>query len=81
MANARNKNKRLKCFGIPIETCVKYERLAGVATGATPTKNQSEVVTRLMVNVLSAGVSNVALTSADYQQIAKEVESNERKIK
>ena len=30
MANMRDKNKRLKGFGIPVEVCVKYERLAGV---------------------------------------------------
>lgn len=79
MANVRDKNKRLKGFGIPIETCVKYERLAGVETGKEPTKAQSMKVTDLMVKVLSAGVAHVALTAADYDIISKEVAKNENR--
>lgn len=79
MANMRDKNKRLKGFGIPIEVCVKYERLAGVKTNETPTKKQAKAVTDLMVKVLIAGVSNVSLTSEDYEQIAREVKKNENR--
>lgn len=79
MANMRDKNKRLKGFGIPIEVCIKYERLAGVKTNETPTKKQSKDITDLMVKVLIAGVSNVILTSEDYEQIAKEVKANENR--
>lgn len=79
MANMRDKNKRLKGFGIPIEVCVKYERLAGVKTNETPNKKQAKAVTDLMVKVLIAGVSNVSLTSEDYEQIAKEVKENENR--
>ena len=79
MANQRDKNKRLKGFGIPVEVCVKYERLAGVKANETPTKKQAKEVTDLMVKVLIAGVSHVTLTSEDYAQIAKEVQANENR--
>lgn len=79
MANMRDKNKRLKGFGIPVEVCVKYERLAGVKVNEKPTKQQSKVITDLMVKVLIAGVSNVTLSSEDYEQIAKEVKENENR--
>ena len=79
MANMRDKNKRLKGFGIPVEVCVKYERLAGVKVNEKPTKQQSKAITDLMVKVLIAGVSNVTLSSEDYEQIAKEVKENENR--
>ncbi len=79
MANMRDKNKRLKGFGIPVEVCVKYERLAGVKVNEKPTRAQSTIVTDLMVKVLIAGVSDVKLTSEDYEQIAKEVKANEER--
>lgn len=77
MANKRDTSKRLKGFGIPIETCIKYERLAGVKTNEEPTKAQAAAVTRLMVQVLSAGVLDVELTAEDYDQIKQEVKHNE----
>lgn len=79
MANQRDKNKRLKGFGIPIEVCVKYERLVGVKVNETPTKKQAKDITDLMVKVLVAGVSSVTLTAEDYKQISKEVEANEKR--
>ena len=76
--NKRDKNKRLKGFGIPVEVCVRYERMAGVKTGEKPTKQQQAQVTRLMVTALTVYASDVNLTSRDYAQIAKEVRENER---
>lgn len=35
--NKRDKNKRLKGFGIPVELCVRYERMAGVKTAGANT--------------------------------------------
>lgn len=78
MAGKRDKNKRLKGFGIPVEVCVRYERMVGVKTGETPTKQQAQQITELMVTALTIYASKVVLTSRDYAQIQKEVESNER---
>lgn len=77
--NIRDKDKRLKGFGIPIEVCVKYERAVGIPAGVEPTKQQRAAVTKLMVDVLTAGVSNVVLNSEDYELIAQEVKRNESK--
>ena len=77
MAGKRDASKRLKGFGIPVEVCVKYERLAGVKTNETPTKKQSEVVTDLMVKALICGVSSVVLTSEDMEQVAQYIKRNE----
>lgn len=77
--NQRNKDKRLKGFGIPIEVCVKYERMAGVKTGETPTKRQAEDVTRYMVAALTIGAANVVLSARDYELIAEEARANEQK--
>ena len=77
--NKRDINKRLKGFGIPIEVCVKYERMAGVACGKRPTKKQREQVTKLMVAALTVYTSDIQLSSRDYKLIQREVEENERK--
>lgn len=77
--NQRDINKRLKGFGIPIEVCVKYERMAGVKFGMKPTKQQKEMVTKLMVAALTVYAADIHLTSRDYKLIQKEVEENERK--
>ena len=79
MANMRDKNKRLKGFGIPIEVCIKYERIAGVKVNEKPTREQAQAVTDMMVKVLVAGVANVTLTAEDYEQIANEVKENEKR--
>jgi hypothetical protein len=76
--NKRDKNKRLKGFGIPVELCVRYERMAGVKTGEEPTRAQQQDITRLMVTALTVYAADVVLTSADYQLIKEEVEANER---
>ena len=76
--NKRDKNKRLKGFGIPVEVCVRFERMAGVETSAQPTKKQSEKITELMVTALTVYSVNVVLTAEDYRLIAEEVEANER---
>lgn len=71
--NKRDINKRLKGFGIPIELCVKYERMAGVKPGEEPTKKQQEQITKLMVTALTLYVAHIVLTSRDYEEIAQEV--------
>ena len=76
--NKRDKNKRLKGFGIPVEVCVRYERMAGVKTGEEPTKQQAKRITKLMVTALTIYAADVVLTSRDYALIQKEVEENER---
>ena len=77
MANKRNVNKRLKGFGIPIEVCVRFERMAGVETGDQPNKKQQAQVTELMVSALTLYSSKVVLTAKDYELIAEEVKQNE----
>lgn len=77
MADSRKTSKRQKCFGVPIEVCVKYERKVGVKPGDEPTKKQAEAACKLMVDALTLGVSDVVLTSKDFEQIAKEVARNE----
>ena len=79
VANKRDTNKRLKGFGIPIEVCIRYERMAGVKTDETPTKEQQKEVSRLMINAMTLYASEVVLTSKDYEQIAREVANNEQK--
>lgn len=76
--NKRDKNKRLKGFGIPVELCVRYERMAGVKTGDEPTRAQQRDITRLMVTALTVYAADVVLTAADYKLIQEEVEANER---
>lgn len=76
--NKRDVNKRLKGFGIPIEVCVRYERMAGVKIGERPNKKQQAEITRLMVTALTMYASGVILTSRDYALIQKETEENER---
>lgn len=77
--NKRDINKRLKGFGIPIELCVKYERMAGVKPGEEPTKKQQEQITKLMVTALTLYVAHIVLTSRDYAEIAQEVKENEER--
>lgn len=76
--NKRDKNKRLKGFGIPVEVCVRYERMAGVKPGEVPTKQQARRITELMVAALTVYASKVVLTARDYELILKEVKDNER---
>lgn len=77
MADSRKSSKRQKNFGVPIEVCMKYERLAGVKTGEKPTKKQSEDACKMMVDALICGVSSVVLSAKDYQLIAEEIAKNE----
>ncbi|MBR0196893.1 MAG: hypothetical protein IJQ34_02055 [Kiritimatiellae bacterium] len=77
--NQRDNNKRLKGFGIPIEICVKYERMAGVEIGEKPNFRQRSEITRLMLTALTMYVAGVVLTAEDYELIAKEVKENEQR--
>ena len=75
----RDTNKRLKAIGLPIELCVKFERLCGIPAGRKPTYVEKIHVSEAMISALEAGVRNVQLTSEDYEQIAKEVKKNEQR--
>ncbi len=81
MASNRDTNKRLKGIGLPIELCVKYERLCGIPPGRKPSFTEKFRVSEAMISALEAGVRNVQLTSEDYEQIAKEVKRNENSRK
>ena len=74
-------NKRLKGFRIPIEICVKYERMAGVKAGHRPTKSEADKVSEMMVGALVLGCANYTLTPRDYIEIAREIENNAKKRK
>lgn len=73
----REPSKRLKAFGVPIELCVKFERLVGVKTGETPTFVQKIHVSDAMIAAMNAWVQNIELSAEDYELIAKEVKENE----
>ena len=77
MASNRDTNKRLKAIGLPIELCVKYERLCGIPAGHKPTYMEKLHVSEAMISALDAAVRNVQLTSEDYELIVKEVKRNE----
>jgi hypothetical protein len=77
MAANRDTNKRLKGIGLPIELCVKYERLCGIKGEHRLTFTEKFRVSEAMISALEAGVRNVQLTSEDYELIAKEVKKNE----
>ena len=77
MANNRDTNKRLKAIGIPIELCIKYERLCGIKPGQRMSFADKFHVSEAMISALDAGVRNVELTSEDYMLIAAEVKRNE----
>lgn len=79
MADSRKASKRSKCFGIPVEVCVKYERMAGVKTGEKPTKKQAEAACKMMVDAMIIGVSHIQLSAKDFELISKEIEENEAK--
>ena len=65
--NKRDKNKRLKGFGIPVELCVRYERMAGVKTGEEPTPKQKRDITRLMVTALTEDGEVMAVQHKEYK--------------
>ena len=73
----RDTNKRLKAIGLPIELCVKFERLCGIPAGRKPTYVEKIHVSEAMISAMEAAVRNVQLTSADYELIAAEVKRNE----
>lgn len=77
MPGKRDSDKRLKGMGIPIEVCVKYERKAGVKTGQQPTKAQRDKIAAMMVAQITLGVTDVVLSSKDYELIQQEVKANE----
>ena len=83
MATNRNRdtNKRLKAIGLPIELCVKFERLCGIPAGRKPTYVEKIHVSEAMISALEAGVRNVQLSSEDYELIANEVKQNEQRRK
>lgn len=77
MAGNRDTNKRLKAIGIPIELCVKYERMCGIPPGKKLSFTEKFRVSEAMISALEAGARNIMLTSEDYQLIAQEVKRNE----
>lgn len=79
MSGRRDAKKRLKGMGIPIDVCVKYERLAGLKTGETPNKQQADKIAAMMVTSITLGVQNVELSPEDHELIAKEIRENEQK--
>ena len=81
MADRPDVNNRLKGLRIPIETCVKYERLVGVKQGEDPTPSQRLRIGKMMVSAVVLAVQNVNLSAADYRWIAEEVEKNSLKLK
>lgn len=80
MATMRDVNKRLKAIGIPIELCLKYERLCGLEPGKALSFVDKIHVSDAMISALEAGARNVRLTSEDYKLIAEEVKKNEERI-
>ena len=79
MANQPDKNNRLKGLQVPIEVCVKFERLAGVKVNQEPTIQQRKAIGKMMVSALVLASQHVQLNAADYEQIAKEVKANEER--
>ena len=77
----RDSTKRLKGIGLPIELCVKYERMCGIPPGRKPSFTEKFRVSEAMISALEAGARNVQLTSEDYELIAKEVKRNENSRK
>ena len=77
MAGNRDTNKRLKAIGIPIELCVKYERMCGIKPGQRMSFTDRFHVSEAMISALEAGARNYQLTSEDYRLIAEEVRQNE----
>ena len=77
--NQPDVNNRLKGLRIPIEVCVKYERMAGAKPFEELTHDQKIAVGKLMVDALTIGSREVVLTSEDYEQIAQEVKQNEQR--
>lgn len=78
MSNQPDVNKRLKGLRIPIEVCVKFERLAGVKVNEEPTAQQRLSVSKMMVSALVLATQHVTLNANDYEQIAAEVKRNEQ---
>jgi hypothetical protein len=78
MASNRDTNKRLKAIGLPIELCIKYERLCGIRPGQRMSFTDKFHVSEAMISALEAGVRNVELSSEDYMLIAQEVKQNEQ---
>ena len=72
-------NNRLKGMRIPIDLCVKYERLAGVQPGEKPTKLQAMAITKMMVAALYMGATSYTLTAEDNELIAEEKRNNANK--
>lgn len=81
MSNQPDTNNRLKGLRIPIETCVRFERLAGVKVNEEPTIQQKKAVAKMMVSAMILASQHVQLNAADHEQIAREVAENERKLK
>ena len=79
MANQPDKNNRLKGLRIPIEVCVKFERLAGVKVHQEPTIQQAKAVSKMMVSALVLASQHVMLNAEDYKQISEEVRKNEQR--
>ena len=79
MSNQPNVNNRLKGLRIPIEVCVKFERLAGVKAKQEPTPQQRLAISKMMVSALVLSTQNVQLNAEDYEQIAEEVKRNEQR--
>lgn len=73
----RDVNKRLKGIGIPIEICVKFERLIGLKPGEEPNYVQKILISEEVIKAMREHVKNIHLTSEDHELITQEVRKNE----
>lgn len=76
MKRTRDTNKRLKALGMPIELCIKFERLIGLKPGEKPNYVERIKISDAMITAMEAAVRNVRLTEDDYRLIADEVGRN-----
>ena len=77
MSNMPRIDKRQRNIRLPIEVCVKYERMAGFKRGAILSRADNELINRIMASTLADGVRHIILSAKDYADIAKEIEENE----
>lgn len=73
----RDKNKRMKGMGIPIDLCVKFERKIGLKPGEKPDYCQRIKISDLMISAMQEAVKDVVLSDDDKEQIKEEIKHNE----
>ena len=76
MARNRDVTKRLKGIGIPIEVCVKYERMCGIPAGSRGSFAQRMRVSDAMIAALERGAEGVELSGEDWRLIRAEIKAN-----